>query len=78
MVKAYPIDSNGDRIGKAVSFSDKHWDKLIHNFGDKLRYEKEDGKTKASSVELLKDEKPEEAKTSTKDAKSKTETKKEL
>ena len=77
MVKAYPIDSNGDRIGKAVSFNEKHWDRMVLNNGDKLRYEKDDGKSKPSSVELLNDNKAEEAKTSTTEAKSKTENKKE-
>ena len=31
-MKAYPIDSNGDKCGKIKTFSDYHWEKMNRTF----------------------------------------------
>ena len=38
MVKAYPIDGKGQRIGPMQTFTDLHWNTMKAQFGKKLRF----------------------------------------
>lgn len=57
MIKAYPINALGERIGEARNFSDKHWNKMSNTHGKKLRFvEVKDGAPttqKEQTVELI-------------------------
>lgn len=56
MIRAYPIDEKGTRIGEVKSFSDQQWATMQAHFGKKLRYvEVSDGApaTSETTVELI-------------------------
>ena len=60
MIRAIPINSNGEQIGEVKSFSDMQWQKMISHFGNKLHW-KEIGITienKPKVVELISEIKP--------------------
>ncbi len=64
MITVVPIDSKGVTIGAEQRFSNKHWDKMVFNFGKKLRFKiVKPGSSNATDIELV-------PKVSTKKAKS--------
>lgn len=59
MVKAVPINKNGEATGDPRSFSDAQWERMVSHFGKTLAYKKIEGPegtavTKAGNdVELI-------------------------
>lgn len=55
MVRAYPIDNEGNKIGKIRRFSDQQWSKMNKMFGSKIRFKvAEKGQTdRVKGVELV-------------------------
>lgn len=47
MVKAYQVNSKGEKVGASTSFSDDSWEKMKKAFGNKLRWKEETKEGKA-------------------------------
>ena len=76
MIKAIPINKQGEQIGESKNFSDAHWNKMISHFGKNIAWKIVENKISITKpihkeIELIAKDNKENNIVSTKNAKKK-------